>query len=81
VLAMDEDNLAILQALRARLDAASVRARLGLMMEFADEAARYAREVPDPYYGGETGFERVLDMIEVASEGLLEAIRQSNKPL
>lgn len=78
VLAMDEDNLAILQQLRAQLDAASVRAHLGLMMDFADAQASHPREVPDPYYGGEAGFERVLDMIEVAAEGLLESIRQRN---
>jgi protein-tyrosine phosphatase len=36
------------------------------------------REVPDPYYGGTTGFERVLDLIESASEGLLAEIRQQH---
>ena len=51
------------------------------MMDFADAESSHPHEVPDPYYGGEAGFERVLDMIEVAAEGLLEAIRQSNKPL
>ena len=35
-------------------------------------------EVPDPYYGGINGFERVLDMVEAASEGLLEHIRKSH---
>ncbi len=33
-------------------------------------------DVPDPYYGGDRGFERVLDMVEAASEGLLKRIRQ-----
>ena len=33
-------------------------------------------DVPDPYYGGDRGFERVLDMVEVASEGLLRHIRR-----
>ena len=33
-------------------------------------------DVPDPYYGGDKGFERVLDMVEAASEGLLAHIRQ-----
>ena len=32
-------------------------------------------EVPDPYYGGDAGFELVLDLIEDASDGLLERIR------
>jgi protein-tyrosine phosphatase len=33
------------------------------------------REIPDPYGGGPDGFERVLDLVEVASEGLLDDIR------
>jgi len=41
-------------------------------------ARRYAvPEVPDPYYGGPGGFERVLEMLEDATEGLLDAIRSS----
>jgi protein-tyrosine phosphatase len=31
--------------------------------------------VPDPYYGGEDGFERVLDMVEEAARDLLDEIR------
>jgi protein-tyrosine phosphatase len=33
------------------------------------------REIPDPYYGGPDGFEHVLDLVEEASEGLLDDIR------
>jgi len=33
-------------------------------------------EVPDPYYGGDQGFEHVLDLINEASEGLLGHIRE-----
>jgi protein-tyrosine phosphatase len=32
------------------------------------------REVPDPYYGGEQGFEQVLDLLDDACAGLLEAL-------
>ncbi|MDD3884754.1 MAG: low molecular weight phosphotyrosine protein phosphatase [Gallionella sp.] len=66
VLAMDEGNLAILQRLRP--DAAG--GHLGLFLEFARHHRE--REVPDPYYGGADGFERVLDMVEDAAEGLLQ---------
>lgn len=69
VLAMDRDNLSILQRLRPH-DAES---HLGLFLEFARHG--HAREVPDPYYGGKEGFEQVLDLIEDASEGLLEHIQ------
>jgi protein-tyrosine phosphatase len=37
------------------------------------------REVPDPYYGEKLGFERVLDMVEDASHGFLEALQKSGK--
>jgi protein-tyrosine-phosphatase len=37
---------------------------------------RAEREVPDPFYGGSEGFEHVLDLVEEASEGLLEDIRR-----
>jgi len=33
------------------------------------------QEIPDPYYGATSGFERVFDMAEAASEGLLVDIR------
>ncbi len=36
-------------------------------------------EVPDPYYGGKYGFERVLDMVEDASSGFLNALQQSGE--
>ncbi len=69
VLAMDEANLSILQRLRP----GDAQSHLGLFLEFAE---RYQeREVPDPYYGGAQGFERVLDMVEDAANGLLRHIR------
>jgi protein-tyrosine phosphatase len=72
VLAMDKANLAILQRL-APPDSAT-RAQL-----FLTYARHYAeREVPDPYYGGADGFERVLDMVEDAAQGLLQHIRQKH---
>lgn len=72
VLAMDQANLAILQRLRPR-DADS---HLGLFLEYARR--HHEREVPDPYYGGADGFERVLDMVEDAAEGLLEHLRRTH---
>ena len=43
---------------------------------FLDYSRAGVDEVPDPYYGGEDGFEQVLDLIEDASEGLLRDIRE-----
>ena len=34
-----------------------------------------ARDVPDPYYGGEGGFEHVLDLIEAASDALISELK------
>mgnify|MGYP003495582479 CR=1 FL=1 len=73
VLAMDLNNLQALQ----RISEAQSAKNLKLLMEFANRWQE--REVPDPYYGGSWGFERVLDMIEDASEGLLEHLIRSHQ--
>lgn len=72
LLAMDEDNLAELARLRPEGHPNTPR----LLLEFA---RRYTeqREVPDPYYGGPDGFERVLDLIEDACDGVLIHLQQS----
>lgn len=69
ILAMDHDNLDRLQALRpsdgcAELDLFLRRYRLG------EDA------VPDPYYGGDEGFDHVLDLVERASRALLDEIKE-----
>jgi len=69
VLAMDETNLLVLR----RLCPPQHSHRLRLFMEFGGDPA--VSEVPDPYYGGAQGFERVLDLVERASRGLLEHLR------
>lgn len=72
VLAMDSDNYSAL--LQQCPDEA--RYKLKMFMEFAPHLNE--TEVPDPYYGGELGFERVLDMIEAASVGLLDHIQKTH---
>lgn len=69
ILAMDQDNL---QMLRTNCPPQHVH-KLGLFLEYAPDLR--LREVPDPYYGGATGFEQVLDLVEMASEGLLRHLR------
>ena len=69
VLAMDEDN----QENLLSICPGGLEDKVELFMEYA---SGHPREVPDPYFGGAAGFDRVLDMIEAASEGLLEDIRQ-----
>lgn len=68
ILAMDADNLISLQAMRP----AGYEGHLGLFLDFSDHKGQ---DVPDPYHGGRAGFERVLDLVEAASEGLLQEIK------
>ncbi|UCC57226.1 MAG: low molecular weight phosphotyrosine protein phosphatase [Gammaproteobacteria bacterium] len=72
VLAMDHENYNDLTEICPSDQAGKLR----LFLDFAPELG--VREVPDPYYGGSTGFERVLDLVEHASRGLLAAIRQQH---
>ncbi len=68
ILAMDRQNLAVLR----RSCPAEHLPKLGLFLEYA--AGLAPDEVPDPYYGGIEGFEKVLDLCEQAAQGLVEAI-------
>ncbi len=65
IVAMDRDNL---QWLREACPP-QLQHKLRLMMSFAPRAG--TDEVPDPYYGGAEGFERVLDLLDQACAGLL----------
>jgi len=71
ILAMDRDNL---ELLLEQADDAH-HAKIRLFAEFSRQNP--GAEVPDPYYGGTTGFERVLDLVEEVSEGLLEELDQA----
>ena len=74
VLAMDEQNKEFL----LEMCPAEYRDRVKLLLEFAPHLG--SREVPDPYYGGMTGFEHVLDLVEEAAAGLLEHLKTSTPP-
>ena len=71
ILAMDAANLCALQALKPDHYAGY----LGLFLDFG--SSKQYREVPDPYYGGNDGFELVLDLVEEAAQGLLAHIRHN----
>lgn len=57
---------------------APFRERIRLFMEFAGD--REVEDVPDPYYGGAPGFERVLDLAEEAAAGLLDEVLERARP-
>ncbi|MGB5705341.1 MAG: low molecular weight protein-tyrosine-phosphatase [Arenicellales bacterium] len=68
IIAMDHSNQRELVALAGQARAHKIR----LLLEFTEIIG--LDEVPDPYYGGDRGFDQVLDMIEEASEGLITHI-------
>ena len=73
ILTMDDDNLAAVRSLAQEL---GDRRDLALVEPMVRHCRRFqAREVPDPYYGGSEGFEHVLDLLEDACAGLLDALR------
>lgn len=70
LLAMDDNNRTLLVEQAGDAFASKVR----LLLEFADGPD--GRSVPDPYYGGNLGFERVLDLVEEAMTGLLDELER-----
>jgi protein-tyrosine phosphatase len=70
ILAMDRQNLRDLASLRP----AASTAQLRLFMEYAPDSCL---EVPDPYYGDEDAFERVLDLTTLAARGLVAQLRET----
>ena len=69
ILTMDNDNLAAVQALAPGTEQALIEPITRHCRQFG------SLEVPDPYYGGEDGFEQVLDLLEDACGGLLDRLR------
>jgi protein-tyrosine phosphatase len=70
ILAMDQDNYHSLSRICPR----GTERKLALFLDYAPELRR--REVPDPYYGGQQGFDQVFDMVETAARGLLADIER-----
>lgn len=70
VLGMDAENIANLRAIKP----SAAKTEPQLFLALTPDAT--VTEVPDPYYGGEQGFETVLDLIEAASDALLARLEQ-----
>lgn len=70
IVAMDRLNRVTLE----EIGAAEYHDRIRLFLEFVPQLGQ--TDVPDPYYGGSTGFEYVLDLVEAASLGLIEDLRK-----
>jgi len=65
ILAMDRGHLRALQ----KMAPAQHHAKIRLFVAGSD--------VPDPYYGGAEGFEKVLDLVEAQCRRLIDELRQS----
>jgi protein-tyrosine phosphatase len=74
ILAMDESNL---QDLRSLDGSGTVNPKVKLFCDYCSQHDE--REVPDPYYGGPEGFEKVLDLLEDGCAGVLKAATEANK--
>ena len=72
VLTMDSDNLRNVRSL-AKEVGKNATATIRPMLSYARSTE--ISDVPDPYYGGEQGFENVLDLLEDACSGLIEEIK------
>ena len=70
VLAMDDENYQLLE----QICPAGTNEKLHLFLDFSQDFSE--TQVPDPYYGGDQGFEHVFDLVESASKGLLEDIKK-----
>lgn len=70
LVAMDESHVKVLQNMKPE----SSRSKIVLMMDFAPKLSQ--REVPDPYYGSARDFDFVLDLVQEAARGLLQALKK-----
>ena len=69
VIAMDESNRRDLIALATDDE---VRAKIHLLREWDSESMGHDRAVPDPYYGGDREFAEMFDIIDRASQALVD---------
>ena len=72
ILVMDKQNLSNIKALATDKTQEN---KVHMITEFSQQYTHHDH-IPDPYYGGATGFELVLDLLEDACEGLLQAIKR-----
>lgn len=68
ILAMDAENMKNMK----QTCPSEYQHKLKRFLDFAPEQDE--RDVPDPYYGGQNGFEHVFDLVEAASNGFLDTV-------
>lgn len=73
IIGMDDRNI---QDLKDRAPSLEAEKKIHRMADYC--RMKQVDYVPDPYYGGASGFENVLDILEDACEGLLEEIKKGS---
>jgi len=71
ILVMDKDNLSAVESLK-RHQLNPVKSKLELILSYSKDSK--LDEVPDPYYGGQDGFDKVIDLLDQAIDGLIDSL-------
>jgi protein-tyrosine phosphatase len=71
ILVMDKDNLKAVKSL-IKDDINSVNSKIKLILSYSQNSQ--FDEVPDPYYGGQNGFDQVIDLLDDAIDGLIDSL-------
>lgn len=72
IVAMDRENFSNIQQLST-----GPSPHIRMLSDFLDDG--WPRDVPDPYYGGDAGFEEVLDMIEAAAPRIIAELVENDE--
>ena len=72
ILVMDKDNLHAVQSL-TKDQLRPLNSKIKLILSYSKDSQ--LDEVPDPYYGGQNGFDNVLDLLDKAIDGLLDSLK------
>ena len=71
ILVMDKDNLNAVKSL-IKDQKNPINSKIKLILNYSKNSQ--LDEVPDPYYGGQNGFEKVIDLLDDAMDGLIDSL-------
>ena len=71
ILVMDKENFKAVKSL-VKDQFNPINSKIKLILSFSKDSQ--LDEVPDPYYGGQNGFDNVLDLLDVAIDGLIDSL-------
>ena len=73
ILVMDKDNLDAVQSL-IKDNKNPLNSKIKLILSYSKNSQ--LEEVPDPYYGGQNGFDKVIDLLDDAMDGLIDSLME-----